>query len=100
MMMPESGFRYVSGTPKTFARSDLENPVTREFCGVCATPILTRISGYDHIVLKAGALDDPSVFGTPQAAIYTKDIQPFHFLPEGLATFKELPERRKSATRK
>jgi len=33
MLMPPDGFRYVSGTPKTFARSDLERPVTREFCG-------------------------------------------------------------------
>jgi len=33
--MPTSGFTYVQGTPKQFRRSDLDSPVTREFCGEC-----------------------------------------------------------------
>ena len=37
MLMPPEGFRYVSGMPKAFARSDLEQPVTREFCETCGT---------------------------------------------------------------
>ena len=37
MLMPPEGFRYVSGTPKTFTRSDLDQPVTREFCANCGT---------------------------------------------------------------
>jgi hypothetical protein len=31
MLMAPEGFRYVSGTPKTFTRGDLSQPVTREF---------------------------------------------------------------------
>jgi hypothetical protein len=93
MILPVSGFRYVNGTPQSFTRSDLEHPVTREFCGTCGTPILTRLPGRADIVLKVGALDDPGVFGLPQAAIYTKDRQPFHFLPDTLPAFKELPTR-------
>jgi hypothetical protein len=42
MLMPPEGFRYVSGTPKTFARSDLDQPVTREFCANCGTHLTTR----------------------------------------------------------
>jgi len=42
MLMPPQGFRYISGVPKTFARSDLERPVTREFCDTCGTHIATR----------------------------------------------------------
>jgi hypothetical protein len=93
MMMPANGVRYVRGTPQSFARSDLENPVTREFCGTCGAPILTRIAGYDQVVLKAGALDDPTQFGTPQAAIYTKDQQPFHVIAADVPAFEALPDR-------
>ena len=32
LLMPPDGFRYTQGAPKQFARSDLENAVTREFC--------------------------------------------------------------------
>jgi hypothetical protein len=42
MLMPPQGFRYTSGEPRQFSRSDLENPVTREFCGECGTHLTTR----------------------------------------------------------
>jgi len=45
------------------------------------------------IILKVGTLDDPSLFGAPQMAIYTVDKQPFHIVPEGLQTFERLPPR-------
>ncbi len=47
----------------------------------------------DAAILKVGTLDDPSVFGTPQMAIFTVDKQPFHSIPEGLPTFERLPKR-------
>jgi hypothetical protein len=42
MLMPPDGFRYVSGTPKTFTRGDLDQPVTREFCANCGTHLTAR----------------------------------------------------------
>ncbi len=92
MGFPESGFAYTSGTPKAFRRKDLESPVTREFCGECGTPLLSRAPGMPGaVLLKVGALDDPSVFGAPQMVIYTCDKQPFHLVPEGIPTFERLP---------
>ncbi len=92
MGMPESGFSYTRGAPKTFRRSDLENPVAREFCPECGTHILTRTPSLAGVVLiKVGTLDDPSVFGMPQMAIYTIDKQPFHQVPEGVPTFERTP---------
>jgi len=44
------------------------------------------------VVLKAGTLDDPSLFGTAQMAIYTVDKQAFH-IPDGLPSFERLPPR-------
>ena len=43
--------------------------------------------------MKVGTLDDPKLFGSPQMAIYTIDKQPFHQVPEGLATFERMPQR-------
>src|SRR5665213_415955 len=92
-LMPIAGFSYSKGTPKQFARSDLENAVTREFCAECGTHLVTRRPGLPAVVLKIGTLDDPAMFGNPQMAIYTIDKRPFHHIPEELATFERLPKR-------
>ena len=92
MAMPESGFAYTKGTPKAFRRSDLENPVTREFCGECGTHLLTKGAGLPGaVMIKVGTLDDPSVYGMPQIAIYTIDKQSFHHVPDGVTAFERFP---------
>lgn len=93
LLMPPDGFRYTKGAPKTFTRSDLEKPVTREFCATCGTHMTTRRPGTPFVILKAGTLDDPGLFGTPQMAIYTIDKQPFHHVPDGLPSHERLPKR-------
>jgi hypothetical protein len=89
VLMPTGGFSYA---PKRFTRSDLEGAVTREFCAECGTHLITRPPSLPAVVLKVGTLDDPSLFGTPQIAIYTIDKQPFHQIPEGIPTFERLPQ--------
>ncbi len=91
LLMPTSGFSYTKGTPKEFKRKDLERAVTREFCAECGTHVVTRPPGYSALVLKVGTLDDPTLFGGPQMAIYTVDRQPFHVIPDGMPSFERLP---------
>lgn len=91
--MPIAGFSYTKGAPKQFKRSDLERPVTREFCPECGTHVVTRPQGFPAVVVKVGTLDDPSLFGEPKMAIYTIDKQAFHQIPEGLPAFERLPKR-------
>ena len=93
MLVAPDGFAYTSGTPKAFTRSDLAEPVTREFCGACGTGVLTRRQDQAELVLKIGTLDDPSVFGAPRIAIFTCDKQAFHHVPEGVPEFEKLPPR-------
>ena len=93
LLMPESGFRYTKGAPKQFTRADIEKPVTRDFCADCGTHMVTRRPGLPSVILKAGTLDDPSLFGAPQMAINTIDKQPFHVVAEGLPAFERLPKR-------
>ena len=92
MGMQEAGFAYTKGGAKPFQRGDLDNPVTREFCSECGTHILSRAPSVPGaVLLKVGTLDDPSVFGTPQMAIFTIDKQSFHHVPEGVPTFERTP---------
>src|SRR5262249_2982228 len=65
-------------------RSDIPNPVTREFCGECGTHLTTRTQALPGAALiKVGTLDDPSVFGAPQMVIFTIDKQTFISSPRG-----------------
>lgn len=92
MGLPEATFKYTKGEGKPFRRSDLDDPVTREFCAECGTHLLSRSPKMPGAVLiKVGTLDDPSVFGEPQMAIYTVDKQSFHHIPDGLPAFETTP---------
>lgn len=90
--LSDAGLHYTHGRTKEFKRTDLENAVTREFCAECGTHMISRNPGMPGtIMVKAGVLDDPSVFGSPQMAIYTIDRQTFHHIPDGVPTFERLP---------
>jgi hypothetical protein len=89
--MPIAGFTYTKGNCKQFTRSDIERPVTREFCPNCGTHVVTRPQGFPAVIVKVGTLDNPSLFGGPKMAIYTVDKQSFHQIPDGVATFERLP---------
>ena len=92
MVVPDAGFKWTQGTPKGFTRRDLENAVTREFCPNCGTHITTRVPQLEGaVVIKVGTLDDPSIYGGPDMAIFACDKQPFHMVPEGIPIFDKVP---------
>ena len=93
MLMPQDGFEYTKGSPRFFARSDLDTPVTREFCTDCGTHIATRRPGLASVILKVGTLDNPAAYDQPAMAIHTLDRQPFHQIKDGLPQFERLPKR-------
>jgi len=90
--MPETGFSYTRGGPKAFSRSDIDNPVTREFCAECGTHILTSTPALPGArLIKVGTFDDPKLFEGPQMAIHLADKQSFHHVPEGVPAFDRAP---------
>ena len=95
MLMRLDGFSYTKGEPKQFSRRDLQSPVTREFCAECGTHIATRRPGLRAVILKVGTLDDPSLFGAPQMAIFTVDKQPYHHIAEELTAYERMPPPRR-----
>ena len=94
MLMPAEGFAYTKGAPNTYTRPDKADAVTREFCAVCGTHMITRRPGLPPVVLKIGTLDDPSVYGGAQMAIFTAEGQPFHLIADRVPVFEGLPPRR------
>jgi hypothetical protein len=94
MLMPAEGFTYTKGAPKTYTRPDKVDAVTREFCAACGTHMISRRPGLRPVVLKIGTLDDPSVYGGAQKAIFTAEGQPFHLIAEGIPAFEGLPPPR------
>lgn len=91
MILPIAGLVWTKTTPQSFARSDLETPRVRRFCGNCGTHMTTELPDGERVVLKIGTLDDPSLYGGPKAAIYTIDQQPYHLIPEGIPSFERIP---------
>jgi len=71
--MPLDGFRYTSRQPAQFTRTDLDQPVTRDFCGRCGTPLASRAPGLaTAIILKVGAMDDN---GSQSDRLHKTDIE-------------------------
>lgn len=91
MVMSPAEFKYIKGAPAQFARDDIANPVTREFCPKCGTHLVTRAGGGAMVIVKIGTLDDPSVFEGPQMAIWMKDAQPYHLVAEGVPQMPGMP---------
>jgi hypothetical protein len=89
--MPPGGFSFVKGATKPFKRSDLERAVTREFCAECGTHLVTRAPGFPAVIVKAGSLDDRSLYGEPDMTIFACDKEAFHYLPQGKPVFDRMP---------
>ena len=91
VVISEDTFQWTKGTPNVFARSDLDTPRTRYFCGNCGTHICVKSPPRPGmLVLKIGTLDDHSWF-TPETAIFCIDKQRYHMIPEGVPEFIKTP---------
>ena len=87
-IVKKSLFRWLQGTPKSFARTDMETPRTRLFCEDCGTSLATLSPRFpDSIILKVGTFDDPTIF-KPVLAQFTVDKQPFHRLSDSFPAYE------------
>lgn len=91
VILPEADFSYTQGEPVSFSRPDLDSPVTRYFCSNCGTAIGTKSpAAPGSMIVKVGTIDDPSFFKA-SVAIFTKDAQSFHHIPDGIPSFEGVP---------
>ena len=90
----DSSFRYLQGEPQRFASPLKAQAPTRDFCGSCGVHIAARSpKAPGGVIVKVGALDDPSVFKGPDMVFWVCEKRDFHSLPEGAAAFASLPGR-------
>ena len=88
------GFRYTHGEPAHFARPEVAAAPTREFCATCGVHLAARSPrAAGGVIVKVGALDDPSAFEGPGFVVWTEEKQAFHQLPEGVPAFPRFPGR-------
>ena len=91
MGMPESGFSYTSGRRSRSGARTSRSP-SRASSAPSAARTCSRVRpAFGAVMLKVGTLDDPSVFGGPQLAIYTIEKQAFHHVPPGITSFERFP---------
>lgn len=95
MTVPSSGFAFTKGSVQDFTKTDLEQPVTRQFCPTCGTHVTTLLKLRGLTVVKVGTLDSPETsYRGPKMAIYMKDTQPYLVVAKDLPCFEGLPNRR------
>ena len=92
MAVARSGFSYTVGRPAAYTREDLESPATREFCGNCGVHVAARTPALpDAVLIRPGTLDDPSIFGRPEIAVFAAEKQVFHHVPDDVPCFDGIP---------
>ena len=88
------GFRYTHGEPAHFARPEVADAPTREFCATCGVHLAARSPrAAGGVIVTVGALDAPSAFEGPGFVVWTEEKQAFHQLPEGVPAFPRFPGR-------
>lgn len=92
MRLPASCFRITKGEPRLYVTTaDSGNTVTRGFCPECGTMVLLRVSARpDLVAIRAGTLDDPSVF-RPEADIFISSAQPWDVMDPALPKHQTYP---------
>lgn len=83
----------VDGELATFVDGDTASgqPVERQFCGACGSPIRSLPSASPNIfAVKAGTLDDPGRFA-PTMHIWTSSALPWVPIPPDIPSFERAP---------
>jgi hypothetical protein len=91
MLVPKPALK-VAGELKHYeVTGDSGNKVSRGFCPNCGSPILSLVSAMaDFVALKAGSLDDPSLF-RPMVQVFMKSAPPWAPVRDDLPKFDKQP---------
>lgn len=79
----------LEGTPTDYQDTNTEsgNPVLRQFCGTCGSPIFSRLAGDGaQVIVKVGTLDEPGTLA-PQAQVWTDTAMPWVDLGAAMPSF-------------
>lgn len=84
-----AGLTLRSGTPKGYTTiADSGNPITREFCPECGSPLFTRAAVCPGLVwIKAGSLDEPQLI-RPTHQTWVQMAVPWAYLSKDLPGYE------------
>ena len=92
-MVVKSSDMEIDGQLSSYTDGDTESgqPVLREFCGQCGSPIRSVQQAAPQIaVVKVGTLDHPEAYA-PKVHIWTQSALPWVTIPEGAIKFQKGP---------
>jgi len=88
----QDGLSYKKGTPSSYTRPNVENAAERVFCAACGTPLMSLSPAMPGVaLLKAGCLDDPSLFGQADMAIYMAEKEDYLLVSDEVPQFDTMP---------
>src|SRR5579863_8826471 len=91
MLVPKAALKVTGAMKEHESTGDSGGKVSRAFCPNCGSPILSNITVMpDAVALKAGSLDDPSIF-KPMAQVYAKSAPPWATFHDSLPKFDKQP---------
>ena len=91
LLFPKAAVRMTGEPGQYAARADSGKMKTRGFCRNCGSPIYSTLESLpDAFVIKAGSLDDPSVFRADMV-LYTDSGCGWDYLDPKLARFARMP---------
>lgn len=84
----------VDGALATYLDRDTESgePLAREFCAQCGSPIRSVPSAAKMVAVKAGTLEQPDGFA-PTMHIWTRSALPWVEIPSETPQFEKEPQR-------
>lgn len=93
LAVPRATFTLTNGSPRYFElTADSGRPTKRAFCANCGSNLFGEPSSSPAIVtIRAGSLDDPSIF-RPAQDIYTASAQPWDYMNPDLPKAPKLPQ--------
>lgn len=91
MMLPKDAFT-VTGEVSTYEyTAESGNHMVRYFCPTCGSPVYGTGSGRpDGVMIRAGGLDDPSIFEA-KFCLFTDSAQPWDTIDPAIPAFPGMP---------
>ena len=91
MMVPDKAFTLQGELRHYDKATDSGNTVSRGFCGVCGSAVMSTNSGMPGMVfVRASSLDNPNDF-EPQMVVYASRAPKWSSFDEALPAFAEMP---------
>ncbi|MFO1036522.1 MAG: GFA family protein [Geminicoccaceae bacterium] len=91
-MVPETAFAMTGDVTFYESAADSGHRVSRGFCGICGSPLLSKNAAMPGMVfLRASALDDPEIV-KPQMIVYASRAPSWDRLDPTLPAFATMPE--------